>query len=260
MTSPHDRVYLSRIDEKRFGVIVAKSLSVTSDTLPSIIKFCLDKRVSLLIARCLTSEVNAVHEMEKQGFLLMDTLVYYKCDIQKKPAPSDDSPNNIRLIRPGEEEQVRDVAAKAFKGYFGHYQADERLDRASCDDIYIDWAYRSCISKDCADAVFVAELDDKIAGLATLRINGPDEVEGILFGVSPAVHGRGIYRSFMISGMIYCKEKGRKNLIVSTQIINLAVQKVWTRLGFEPSRSFYTFHKWFKCKNQLLPGQSSSLR
>jgi hypothetical protein len=34
-------------------------------------------------------------------------------------------------------------------------------------------------------------------------------------------------------------------MLISTQITNVAVQKVWTRLGFEPSRSYYTFHKWF---------------
>ena len=34
-------------------------------------------------------------------------------------------------------------------------------------------------------------------------------------------------------------------MVLSTQVTNLAVQKVWSRLGFEPSRSYYTFHLWF---------------
>jgi hypothetical protein len=33
-------------------------------------------------------------------------------------------------------------------------------------------------------------------------------------------------------------------MVVSTQITNLAVQKVWVRQGFELTGSYYTFHLW----------------
>jgi GNAT superfamily N-acetyltransferase len=88
-------------------------------------------------------------------------------------------------------------------------------------------------------------------GFATLRLNNPEEGEGVLFGVGPLAQGQGIYRSFMIHGMEWCLQQGMTRMVVSTQITNIAVQKVWTRLGFEPSHAYYTFHKWFDDRPQL---------
>ena len=82
-------------------------------------------------------------------------------------------------------------------------------------------------------------------GFATLRLNNSDEGEGVLFGVAPKAQGRGIYRSFMVKGMEWCMKKNATHMVVSTQITNTAVQKVWSRVGFEPNNAYYTFHKWF---------------
>jgi GNAT superfamily N-acetyltransferase len=140
---------------------------------------------------------------------------------------------------------VKQVAADSFRGYSGHYHADERLRRSQCDEIYTDWARRSCLSRDVAGEVLIADIDGRVAGFATLKLNSPEEGEGVLFGVAPWAQRRGIYRSFMVRGMEWCAGKGAKRMIVSTQIVNTAVQKVWTRIGFEPSHAYYTFHKWF---------------
>ncbi len=96
-----------------------------------------------------------------------------------------------------------------------------------------------------AAEVLIAEADSLLLGFATLRRNSDEEGEGVLFGVTPAAQGRGIYRSFMIRGMEWCAAQGATRMVVSTQITNVAVQKVWTRLGFEPHKSYLTFHRWF---------------
>jgi GNAT superfamily N-acetyltransferase len=101
------------------------------------------------------------------------------------------------------------------------------------------------VSKDVAQEVVVAEQERNIVGFATLRLNKAEETEGVLFGVAPGFQGQGIYRSLMISGMKWSQSKGARHMIVSTQIVNISVQKVWTRLGFEPSHAYHTFHKWF---------------
>ena len=176
----------------------------------------------------------------------MDTLVYYAQNLAAGEIPPDTSNVLVRPVRRGEEEDmVQAVAADSFRGYFGHYHADSRLDRKKCDEAYTSWALLSCTRRDVADEVLVADLDGSIVGFATLRLNTPDEGEGVLFAVAPSTQGEGIYRSFMIHGMRWCLSKGATRMVVSTQITNTAVQKVWTRLGFEPSHAHYTFHKWF---------------
>jgi GNAT superfamily N-acetyltransferase len=235
---------LSPLDSARWNVVTAKATDITAEDLPHALGFCREQNVAFLIARCATTELAAVQAMEREGFQLMDTLVYFSCDITSG-VPDDQGQAPVRQLRSGESRAVRQVASRSFAGYLGHYHADPRLDRRQCDELYTDWAERSCLSREVADEVLVATLDESIVAFATLRLNSDAEGEGVLFGVAPEAQGRGIYRSLMIGGMRWCKARGRSRMVVSTQVTNVAVQKVWTRLGFEASKSQYTFHKWF---------------
>ncbi|NLX09310.1 MAG: GNAT family N-acetyltransferase [Chloroflexi bacterium] len=247
-------VKLSALDTERFGVPSARVDDVSAETLPAVLAFCRAHGVTFLIARCPTSDLKAAQAMEQAGFLLMDTLIYYARDLHRSPIPPDSGQVPVRPLLPGDEEQVRQVAREAFSGYSGHYHADERLDRAQCDAVYTSWAERSAVSREVAGEVLIADLDGQVAGFATLRMNSPDEGEGVLFGVAPFAQGRGIYRSFMVRGMEWSLGQGARRMVVSTQITNLAVQKVWTRVGFEPSGSYYTFHKWFDAPGAAVHG------
>ncbi len=238
-------VALSAIDEERFGIRIARANHVTVSRLPAILDFCHQNAVVMLIARCSTNDIKTAQILEDHGFRLMDTLIYYTCDLRKTTIPEDTNPVRVRPIRPGEEEQVRAVAAAAFKGYFGHYHADDRLDRAKADEAYISWAVRSCASREVADAVYVADWDGRVVGFATLRLKGQDEAQALLAGILPEAEGRDIYRSLMIARMAYCLEQSVDRITVSTQVNNIAVQKACAQLGFTMLESLYTFHKWF---------------
>jgi ribosomal protein S18 acetylase RimI-like enzyme len=234
----------SEIDSDRFGIRVARA-QVDGKNLSQVIDFCATRQVKLLIARCSTNELHTAQEMEKRGFLLMDTLVYYSFDLTKRTIHDDAPRAHIRKFVRGDAAQVETVAAAAFEGYYGHYHADSELDRRKCNESYISWAVRSCTSKQVATNVLVAEIDKKIVGFLTLRRNSPKEVEGVLFGVAPEVQGTGVGRSLMLNGLELCKKQRTKQMVISTQVTNVAVQKVWCRVGFEPARSYYTMHKWF---------------
>ncbi len=240
-----DGVSLSAIDEERFGIRVARTNLVTAETWPTIMDFCRANQVKMLIARCYTSEIAVTQAMERAGSLLMDTLVVFSRDLVRHKIPDNPNQDIIRLMRPGDEDQIRRVAARAFDGYSGHYHADSRLDKAKCDEAYISWAMRSCLSKDVADDVFVAAQGDAIIGFITMQLNTPEEGQAVIGGVLPEAQGKGLYRSFLITGMEWLLAKQAATMVVSTQITNIAVQKVWVRLGFEPRYAFYTFHKWF---------------
>jgi GNAT superfamily N-acetyltransferase len=183
--------------------------------------------------------------MEREGFSLMDTLVYCFRDLLKASIPLNLVKNTIRPLGPGEEEAVRTVASEAYREYPGHYHADEKLDRAKCREAYVSWALRSCASRQMADEVLVAEVEGSIVGFITLRFNSPEEGEAVVGGVLSSAQGQGIYRDFIIRCMEWFYQRGGKRMVVSTQITNIAVQKVWAKLGFEPSHAYYTFHKWF---------------
>ncbi len=235
---------LSELETERFGVRAARA-RVVRETLPRVLDFCLAERVELLIARCATTDLAAAQAMETHGFLLMDTLVYYGFDLSKKPIPEHSGEFLVRQFQPNDGDQVRLVAAGAFKGYMGHYHADPRLDRRQCDETYTSWAERSATLKSAADEVLVAEHDGNIVAFATLRRNSPEEGEGLLFAVAPEYQKRSVCRALMIHSLLWCRSQGATRMVISTQVTNVSMQKVWCRVGFEPSTSYYTFHKWF---------------
>lgn len=241
-----DLVSLSEIDSNRFGVNIARSNLATSDNLASVLEFCKEKQVDLLISRCGSTDIASVHAMEKAGFLLMDTLVYLKKDLRDYSPQSFHSEVNYRTVKPDDIPQVVEVARSSFSGYRGHYHADPLLDAHKATEAYASWAERCCEDPSVAARVLVAEFQDEIVGFRAIRVNSPQQAEFILAGVSPQARNKGVYRGFVIEGLRWCKEIGAEEVLVSTLLVNTAVQKACTQMGFGAHNSYYTFHKWFK--------------
>lgn len=244
MTAEPQPARLSPLDTHRWKAVTAKASGISRHNLPAALAFCRRQGVAFLIARCPTTDLAAAQAMEREGFELMDTLVYFSRDIASG-APEDPGSVPIRELRAGEDGAVREVAARSFVDYPGHYHADPRLDRRQCDEAYADWAHRCCLSKDVADTVLVGPADGKIVGFITVQLGSAEEAEVALFAVAPQAQRRGIGRSLMIGALRWARAQGAKRMAISTQITNLGSQKLWARLGFELSRSYYTFHKWF---------------
>jgi len=241
-TGNNSGVRLSEIDERRFGIKSARVDNLSLADIDPVEVFCQANQVKFLAARCRTDAVQLAQSLEARGYRLMDTLVYFKRNLTVDPPPP---PSNdltvIREARTDEALKVKAIAAKAFRGYSaGHYHADARLDPIKCDEAYADWAYNSCASKGVADHVLVAESQSDLVGFLAFRRDG----EITLNAVVPSFQRKGVYRKLMCHALHILKPETTEALI-STQINNIAVQKVWVRLGFEPHSSFYTFHKWF---------------
>ena len=239
-------VSLSAIDAERFGIQSARASLVTEDTLAPILDFCRANSVVFLIARCDADDIGAVHLMERNGFLLMDTLLHYQCNLTSGPPETSSSPGvTVRAPLPGEEDRVRELATEAFRGYVGHYHADPRLDRVKCDETYASWAYRATTMKEVADHVLVGELNGSLAGFIALKLNSPEEGAFALNAVRPDAQGSGVYSRLVSAGKEWCIDQGAIRVTTSTHLPNRAVQKVWARHGFWLTNAFYTFHKWF---------------
>jgi GNAT superfamily N-acetyltransferase len=244
MTDGSPSILLSPIDEERFGVRTASASVAGPDAIPQVLADCRSHAVAFLIARCAAQDLTAAQALERAGFRLMDTLVYYERNLAQTPLPAA-RPAAVRPYRDGEASAVQRAAAEAFRGYFGHYHADPRLNPAQCDAVYSSWAYRACTVPGVADAVLLAECDGALAGLLTVKVREASHGDVGLLGVVPGARRRGVASALLIAGMQWCLANGHALMTISTQVTNTASQRVWVRLGFEPSRAYYTFHKWF---------------
>jgi len=239
------RISLSELVRLRFGFVTAKVNLVAGDDLAEALDWCEKNRAEFLIARLPTDQIQMVQAMERAGFMLSDTLVYFRKKNLETIASDLPTGYSWRLAQTGDHAEVEELAMKTFAGYTGHYHADSKLKKIDSDLVYSSWAANSCVDKQLADAVILIENDQKIAAFATVKKVETYMSEGILFGVAPEHQGKSLYAALMSLAQQWSTNATLSQMIVSTQITNLAVQKVWCRQGFEPHQSFYTFHKWF---------------
>ncbi len=240
------RVGYSPADEKRFGIRTARAEGVTEDTVAGVIEFCRNNRVELLIARCHTSEIRTAQALEEAGCRLADTLIHYVRNMIRIPLPPLPPGISIRPVEKGEEKLVGEIAADAFGDYGGHYQADARLAHVPAAEIYSSWAVNSCLNRDRLHDVLIAEYRGEPAGIITVRLNNPSEGEGPLAGVATSAGKRSlILRALSIGAMRWFRSRGATRCVASLLITNRVMQKIMSRLDFEPEQSYYTFHKWF---------------
>lgn len=241
------KIALSPLDTNRFGIVTARANEIKLKDIESVMQYCKDNLVEFLIARCNVADTHVCRVLLSQKFELMETQVSFVHDLKEIKSGERSDDIIIREALHHEDSEVADVSYIGFTSYPGHYHMDNRLDIEKCRQTYKDWAYRACHEKHVADKVYVAVESGKIIGFFAARLNDGAEGEAILSSILPEYQGKGIYRSFILKAMEWSKENGAKRFITGTQIFNIAVQKVWARLGFDPmlDKSFYTFHKWF---------------
>jgi GNAT superfamily N-acetyltransferase len=236
---------LSALDTQRFGFPVAKGTLSEPETGEKVALAARRIGARLAIVRLPAQFLASAQSLEACGAALCDTLVYFR----RKLAPgatSGLSPGYACTpAGPQDADELASLAREAFAGYLGHYHADPRLSPAICDEIYSSWAGNSCRDASLASHVLlVRDASNALAAFATIKRHDAGKCEGVLFGVSPQHQGRGMYAFLIDEASRWSASEGARELVVSTQITNTAVQKVWCRAGFEPYEYLYTFHLW----------------
>lgn len=233
----------SEIDSARFGFPVGKDYAITVSSLPAVIEAARSQGIRLLLARCSAGDWGTTHALERRGAQLMDTLLYFRRDLKGESEARAPSASGVRLSAPQDADAVEQVARGAFADYDGHYHVDPRLDRAAVAEIYPSWARRMVQDPSAADAVLVAEVDGAVAGFGALKAAG-DTLDAMLYAVSPDFRRRGVYRNLVAASCDWARDARFSAMDYSTQLTNVAAQRVVVQSGFVPSRAFYTFHLW----------------
>lgn len=241
----------SPLDSERFGVSIARLSVGDEKTLASGITFCRRRRVDMLIARCRTADIGVAQAMEREGFRLMDTLIWLRRPLPLPSVPPDDE-ITARACRDDDLAEAKKTARRAFQGYAGHYSADPRLPRRTVDEVYPSWLENSWPTPEDGGArnVFVALLEGSIVGFLTVARLTATRGELPIGGTAPEIHARGLTRrvtdQLAAACMAWLHEQGASEVITSVHAFNTPMQRILGRMGFEPYDSEYTFHKWFR--------------
>lgn len=237
-------INLSELDRLRFNIVTVKAKINDGDSVDELISLANEMKAELLIVRLPTSNLALAQNLEKMGAILTDTLVYFKKNKLKKYDIELPCDYLACKAESSHSELLEQVASEAFKGYFGHYHADPRLNKVDCDAVYSSWARNSCEKNALADEVIIIKKANEIAAFATLKILSDTSYEGVLFGVAPNHQGKSLHLNLMKISQNWGLDNGKTQFFTSTQITNVTAQKNWCRVGMEPLNSFYTYHLW----------------
>jgi len=238
-------INLSEIDRARFNLAVAKAKISGCDDVDELISKARCMGVKLLIVRLPTTDIKLAQELERRNAILTDALVYFQKEKIDKYDVNLPDGYYACAANGKDAESVGLLAAETFKGYFGHYHADDRLNKSDCDAVYTSWAMNSCLKGTLADEVILIKKHDETAAFATLKKVDKNSFEGVLFGVGVKHKGKGLHLNLMQLSQNWGFDLNMMRMLTSTQITNVTVQKNWCRVGMEPLNSYYTFHLWF---------------
>ena len=237
----NDLATYSALDSKRFGIRVFRGRVDSVAAVAELMQFSRSADLDLLIVRCPVEAVATVQALERAGGVLTDTLVYYRGPTSRF-APSPGPASGVRLCQEADRAALEAIARASFTGFFGHYHADPRLDQAAATEGYVQWA--SSALADALSVVLVSETEGRLSGFLTAKKLDAKTWEILLNGVAPEFQRRGIYAALFREIGCRARAQGASEVLVSTQLANLAPQKVWTRAGLELDHALYTFHWW----------------
>ena len=214
----------SELDSKRWGIDTYRTYPASKNDL-------LEYQDSFVIARIDANRLDLVQFATKHGYFLCDTLTYWKGPCAGVGYKSLPVGYHMRPIKPSDD--LAPLAKESFADYLGHYHADPKT-KPQAEAVYVEW------TEALKTHGVVIEHEGKIVAYG--EFSAPCDLT--LGGVDKAHNGKGLYTAFARA----CARWGNSNRVgeitISTQITNLAVQKVWTRMGLVPYKHVYTLHRW----------------
>ncbi|MCK4344193.1 MAG: hypothetical protein KAX05_02825 [Bacteroidales bacterium] len=241
--------YISKLDTERFGFKIAKVNHFSED--PSKIISNLAKHgVKLVISRIESENIILLNQLENLGFLLKDCQVTYKYDLTRTELPSFKINPIIKIRKASLEDTdaLTNIAMESFY-YYGHYFADNKLNKDKCLEIYKDWTQRSCSDRNVADIIFLAEINNNITGYLGFKIfqtRKGDYAAGVLGAVTKNFRKMGVFQAVTVEGLKWGKVNNLLWEEHNVLITNYSVNNTFSTIGFKLLNSYYTLHLWIQ--------------
>jgi GNAT superfamily N-acetyltransferase len=245
-------------DSKIFGLSMAKIGHLIAAPAPASRPQVLDRLLEELIAWAHTqgirhlstrvdcADIEAIQRLESQGFRLMECLTTYVFRPKQDPLPPIKTLYHVRPYTPADYEALVAISERMYADHQSRFSVDPSLPRASVGKFYVEWTRNACAGE-MADHLLVAERKGCPVGFLAYRLNGHIlEHTGIRIagqGLSASLpEGTGAYVGLLKAAL----ESGRGEydfMEADAPLHHFLVIRTWQRLGFQPARGKYAFHR-----------------
>ncbi|HUU39977.1 MAG TPA: GNAT family N-acetyltransferase [Desulfatiglandales bacterium] len=245
----HFGVQMARIGHLISGGSYERELFIKNQLLSAIFDLCKEEEIAFISVKPNVGDLSSIHCLEENGFRLMSTYQNYLLDKEHYLPEGRVSEERLCTNRPFELKDLSSVLSLA-KGSFRvtHFYADRRLPRSMCDDLYVEWARKSC--EGFAKEVMMIEVDNRIAGFATFDIDeffsqfmGTRMGRFVLCAISPSFRRKGIFRSHVRQAADYCLRKV-DSIDIEIPVDNWRASHPWSQVGARVVSCRHVFHRW----------------
>lgn len=226
-------------DSKLLNRKVAKILflkSKKSDSLKKLITEIIESfkknKIEYATYRLNASDFPIIHLLEKEGFKIVDGIIYMEQRLESKYEKND----HIRIGRKKDIEKLKKIAGESFS--YNRFYNDPLITKTQANRIFSEWI-NNCVMGSAADLVFVYEINNNIFGFIAVKKNG----NVVLIAVSTKKRGLGIGKFLIKYSLQYFRDIGLKSSTIETQMTNIPALKAYQNCGYKIVDSYLTF-RW----------------
>lgn len=239
-------LHYSETESRRFGLRIARGVVTREDPCGQVRDDIARLRPDVAIFRCDAGDTAQIGPLADAGLVPRhaDTLVYYRISLDApRIAPASGADTVIEQAVAGDSEALETVVRRGFANYRNHYHANPLLPAPAILDGYVEWALDYAIRASDGKETWVCRMGGVVRSFATCKLAADrSEIEIVLNATDPAWSGRGLYSSLLRFLIAHYSQTGFASLVISTQVWNYDVQRVWSRAGLVLDRAYDTYH------------------
>lgn len=236
----------SLLESRRFGLRLVRGVLSTEHAADTVLNDINILRPDVAIFRCAAGDTSQIAALGGVGLypLHADTLVYYAARLRDDaPLPPPTPAHDIRRASPSDADAVAGIVRGGFHGYRNHYHANPRLLPAAILEGYVEWALDYATVSSESRQTWIYSVNGIARSFATCRLNeNGEDIEVVLNATAPDAAGHGFYSRLLEYLMAHFGRTGRRRVLISTQIWNYVVQRVWARAGLVIESAYDTYH------------------
>lgn len=160
------------------------------------------------------------------------SIVYWQAPTESA-APKSAAELPLRRLGAPDSERAAAAIKTIFTDYSNHYTSNPLLRPIDPSVAYADWTKRSLLMDSRMLLAWEGDAGEGFSAIAVVEF-GDAGADVLLAGVHPDRRGEGLYSTFLPRVVDAARLQGARDVVISTQDHNVAVQRLWARLGFEP--------------------------
>lgn len=215
--------------------------------LKAVLGDCTRQGIRHLSARINASDLTTIHLLEQYGFITVDGILTFSLDIRDAHFPTEFEGLKVRLSRPEDIEQIKDIARSSYD--YDRFHSDPSIPKEVADNIYAVWMENACLGK-AADAIIVAERDDRVLSYVACKVD--HQAMGylrrgigiiVLVATAARTRGQGLARAATYGALNWFSEQEVKMVEVGTQLTNIPASRLYEACGFKLVASSLSLRK-----------------